>query len=231
MAHKPLFIADGHHRYETALTYRRMRRQQSGSGQAPQPYDSVLMLLTSMEDPGLTVLPTHRVLKSPLPPVDEIGRLLQGVCDITILTFTDATESATRAGFLDTLRAHGHQGPSFGFVSRGANAYLVRTLRAEHQDKLGDSPREQLDVSILHNEILTRLRVNTTSEDSVIYTKDDHEAIDMVHRGGQPAAVLLNPTKVEEVRAVAAAGERMPHKSTYFYPKPLTGLVINVMEE
>jgi len=86
-------------------------------------------------------------------------------------------------------------------------------------------------VSILHNEILTRLRVNTTSEHSVIYTKDDHEAIDMVHRGGQPAAVLLNPTKVEEVRAVAAAGERMPHKSTYFYPKPLTGLVIHVMEE
>jgi len=231
MAHKPLFIADGHHRYETALTYRRMRRQHAGAEQGPQAYDAVLMLLSSMEDPGLTVLPTHRVLTSPLPPVEEIKRLLRGVCDVTILSFTDATEPATRARFLETLRDREHQGASFGLVSRGANAYLVLTLLAEHHDKLGDSPREQLDVSILHNEILTRLGANTASEGSVVYTKDDQEAIDLVHRGDHPAAILLNPTKVDEVRAVAAAGERMPHKSTYFYPKPLTGLVMNVFEE
>lgn len=230
MAHKPLFIADGHHRYETALTYRRMRRK-AGAAQEPQPYDVVLMLLSSMEDPGLTVLPTHRVLTSPLPPVDEIKKRLQGICDLTLLPFTESTEPATRARFLDTLRDRGHQGPSFGLVPGGRNTYLVLTVRPEHQDKLGDSPREQLDVSILHNEILPRLGAHMTSEGSVIYTKDEQEAIDLVHREGRPAAVLLNSTKVDEVRAVAAAGERMPHKSTYFYPKPLTGLVMNVFEE
>ena len=233
MAGKPLFIADGHHRYETALTYRRMRRQQAGSGKetASQPYDSVLMLLSGMEDEGLTVLPTHRVLTSPLPAVDEIGKQLQGIFDIEVLSFTIGTEPAIRARFLETLRTRGEQGHSFGLVLRRANAYLILTMRAEAQARLADSPRDRLDVSILHNEILNRLGANTTEEGSIIYTKDDQEAIDLVQRGTHPAAVLLNPTKVDEVRAVAAVGERMPHKSTYFYPKPLTGLVINVMEE
>ena len=233
MAPKPLFIADGHHRYETALTYRRMRRQQAGASASNglQPFDTVLMLFSSLEDPGLTVLPTHRVLTTPLPATTEIRTLLKDVCEIEEVPIDDRNEQETRTHFLRALRSRTQAGHAFGLVQRGAHAFFVLTLRPEHCAKLGTSARETLDVSILHAEILPRLRADTASEASVVYTKDDQEAIDLVRRGTQPAALLLNPTKVSEVRAVAAAGERMPHKSTYFFPKPLTGLVMNVMEE
>jgi uncharacterized protein (DUF1015 family) len=224
MAPKPLFIADGHHRYETALTYRRMRRQQPGAPAptALQPYDAVLMLFASLEDPGLTVLPTHRVLTTPLPPIAEIRALLEEICVI---------EEAAPRTFLRLLREKGRAEHAFGLIQRGADGCFILTLRPEHRARLGTAARDTLDVSILHNEILTRLRANTATEGSVLYTKDDQEAIDLVRSGAQPAALLLNATRVAEVRAVAAAGDRMPHKSTYFFPKPLTGLVINVFEE
>jgi uncharacterized protein (DUF1015 family) len=233
MGPKPLFIADGHHRYETALTYRRMRRQEAGTpvSTALQPYDAVLMLFSGLEDPGLTVLPTHRVLTTPLPAIAEIRTLLREVCVIEEVPFRDHSEQEARHNFLRILRSKGHAHHAFGLVQLGVNAYFILTLRPEHRATLGPAARDTLDVSILHNEILTRLRANTAHEGSVVYTKDDREAIDLVRSGAQPAALLLNATKVDEVRAVAAAGDRMPHKSTYFFPKPLTGLVMNVMEE
>lgn len=224
MAPKPLFIADGHHRYETALTYRRMRRQQPGAPAptALQAYDAVLMLFASLEDPGLTVLPTHRVLTTPLPPIAEMRSLLREVCTI---------EEAAPGTFLRLLREKGRAGHAFGLIQRGSDGFFILTLRPEHRAGLGTAARDTLDVSILHNEILSRLRADTATEHSVLYTKDDQEAIDLVRSGAHPAALLLNATKVAEVRAVAAAGDRMPHKSTYFFPKPLTGLVMNVFEE
>jgi hypothetical protein len=189
------------------------------------------MLFSSLEDPGLTVLPTHRVLTTPLPGITEITALLRGVCDVEAFPFQEGNEPGARARFLRTLRSRGQDTHVFGLVLRGAQSYWVLALRNEHRATLGASARERLDVSILHSEILNRLHASTSSEGSVVYTKDDHEAIDLVRRGAQPAALLLNPTKVGEVRAVAAAGDRMPHKSTYFFPKPLTGLVLHVMEE
>jgi uncharacterized protein (DUF1015 family) len=233
MAPKPLFIADGHHRYETALTYRRTRRQQPGAP-APtglQPYDAVLMLFAGLEDPGLTVLPTHRVLTTPLPPIAEIRTLLKEVCLIEEVPFRHDGEPAARRNFLRILREKGQTHHAFGLIQRGAGGFFILTLRPEHRAGLGTAARDTLDVSILHNEILSRLRADTATEHSVLYTKDDQEAIDLVRSGAQPAALLLNATKVAEVRAVAAAGDRMPHKSTYFFPKPLTGLVMNVFEE
>lgn len=233
MGPKPLFIADGHHRYETALTYRRMRRQQAGApaSTALPPYDAVLMLFSSLEDPGLTVLPTHRVLTMPLPAIAEIRSLLREICVIEEVPFRDHSEQEARQNFLRTLRSKGHTRHAFGLIQRGVQGYFILTLRPEHHATLGTATRDRLDVSILHNEILTRLRASTANEGSVVYTKDEQEAIDLVVGGGQPAALLLNATKVDEVRAVAAAGERMPHKSTYFFPKPLTGLVMNVFED
>jgi uncharacterized protein (DUF1015 family) len=233
MAPKPLFIADGHHRYETALNYRRLRRAQAGSASFNelQPYDSVLMLCSGLEDPGLTVLPTHRVLTTPLPAIGDIKTLLKGVCEIEEFPFESGSEQETRTRFLRALRSRGQSAHIFGLALRGAPVYWILAFRSEQQATLGASARETLDVSILHNEILNRLHAGVSAEGGIIYTKDDHEAVDLVRHGGQPAALLLNPTKVSEVRAVAASGDRMPHKSTYFFPKPLTGLVLNVMEE
>ena len=94
---KPLFIADGHHRYETALNYQKLRRQQAGAPTGLHSYDSVLMLLTALEDPGLTVLPTHRVTTTALPSYDRVQSLLGTTFDLQEFPFTAATQAATRA--------------------------------------------------------------------------------------------------------------------------------------
>lgn len=232
MATTPLFIADGHHRYETALNYRRLRRQQE-SASAPgghRPYDSVLMLLGGLEDPGLTVLPTHRVLTTPVPPLDRLKTSLNVAFEIQEFPFHAANERGTRQQFIDQLRARGKSAPMFGLSLRGTDRYLLLTLRPSHRPSPSTSPRDRLDVSLLQQHVVTTLCPTQQQLEAIRYTKDDHEALDWVGQGTGEAALLLNATKVSEVQAVASAGERMPHKSTYFFPKPLTGLVINVME-
>ncbi len=230
MRNKPLFIADGHHRYETALNYQRLRRQQAGDQRELQPYDSVLMLLAPLEDPGLTVLPTHRVTTTPLPSANQIKETLGTTFEIHEFPFTASTQNQVRAQFLHSLRTDGRNAPVFGLALRDGARYCTLTLKPTHRPALQASPRTKLDVSLLQQLIVTKLCPTQQEQEAILYTKDDHEALDWVANGTGTSAFLLNATKVSEVQAVATAGERMPHKSTYFYPKPLTGLVINVMD-
>jgi uncharacterized protein (DUF1015 family) len=231
MNSKPLFIADGHHRYETALNYQRTRRQQDGAPSTLQSYDAVLMLLAPLEDPGLTVLPTHRVVTTPLPPYQTIVESLGEKFDLTEFPFTDAAKWAVRAQFIESLRTKGRSTPTFGLVIRGENRYVTLSLKPAYRPDAKASPRAKLDVSLLQQLVVTVLCPTQPEQEAILYTKDDHEALDWAANGTGTAALLLNATRVGEVQAVATAGERMPHKSTYFYPKPLTGLVMNVMEE
>lgn len=222
MKSTPLFIADGHHRYETALNYRRARRERAGTTRDAQPYDAVLMLFASLEDPGLTVLPTHRVLTTPVPPLADIKRLLGEAFDF---------DEIPPKQFLHTLRSRGQTAPVFGLALGGAASPWLLSVKPGHRSQAGASERDKLDVSLLQTLVMNKLCPKESDQHALLYTKDDHEALDLVARGTATAALLLNPTKVSEVRAVAAGGERMPHKSTYFFPKPLTGLVMNVMED
>lgn len=228
---KPLFIADGHHRYETALNYQKLRRQQAGSPDSQHSYDAVLMLLTSLEDPGLTVLPTHRVTTTALPPYDHVQSLLAATFDLREFPFTAATQAATRANFIEAMRTTGRTVPVFGLALKGDNRYVTLTVKPAHRPPAQASPRAKLDVSLLQQLVVAALCPTPQEQEAILYTKDDHEALDWVAKGTGTGALLLNATKVSEVQAVATAGERMPHKSTYFFPKPLTGLVMNVMEE
>ena len=230
MGPKPLFIADGHHRYETALNFQRLRRQQTGSSAGYQPYDGVLMLLAALEDPGLTVLPTHRVTTTPLPSYDKVRALLADQFELQEFPFTTGTQAAVRTQFIEALRANSSTVPMFGLALKGIDAYITLALKPSHRPPADASPRTKLDVSLLQQLVVTTLCRSQQEQEAILYTKDDHEALDWVARGVGTGALLLNPTKVSEVQAVARAGERMPHKSTYFFPKPLTGLVINVME-
>jgi len=231
MQSKPLFIADGHHRYETALNYQRLRREQAGSPASLQPYDGVLMLLSPLEDPGLTVLPTHRVTTTPLPPYQKIKALLGDKFDLQEFTFSAETKPSVRAQFLEALRTKGRTAPTFGLALNGEDRYITLSLKPAHRPQMQASPRAKLDVSLLQQLVVTTLCPTQQEQEAILYTKDEHEALDWASDGTGTGAFLLNATKVSEVQAVATAGERMPHKSTYFYPKPLTGLVINVMEE
>jgi uncharacterized protein (DUF1015 family) len=227
---KPLFIADGHHRYETALNYQKIRRQQAGSPVDQHAYDAVLMLLTSLEDPGLTVLPTHRVTTTTLPPYDHVQSLLGATFDLQEFPFTVTTQAATRAKFIEALRTHGRMVPMFGLALKGESRYVTLSLKPAHRPPAQASPRAKLDVSLLQQLVVAALCPTPQEQEAILYTKDDHEALDWVAKGTGTGALLLNATKVSEVQAVATAGERMPHKSTYFFPKPLTGLVMNLME-
>ncbi len=227
---KPLFIADGHHRYETALNYQKLRRQQAGAPTGLHSYDSVLMLLTALEDPGLTVLPTHRVTTTVLPSYDRVQSLLGTTFDLQEFPFTAATQAATRAKFIEAMRTTGRTFPVFGLALKGDSRYVTLGLKPAHRPPAQASPRAKLDVSLLQQLVVTTLCPTQEEQEAILYTKDDYEALDWVAKGSGTGALLLNATKVSEVQAVATAGERMPHKSTYFFPKPLTGLVINVME-
>jgi uncharacterized protein (DUF1015 family) len=231
MQSKPLFIADGHHRYETALNYQRLRREQAGSPAGLQPYDGVLMLLSPLEDPGLTVLPTHRVTTTPLPSYGKVKALMGEKFELQEFPFTGNTQTAVRAQFIEALRTNGRTVPTFGLALNEENRYVTLALKAAHRPTAQASPRAKLDVSLLQQFVVAVLCPTQQEQEAILYTKDDQEALDWVAGGTGTGALLLNATKVSEVQAVATAGERMPHKSTYFYPKPLTGLVINVMEE
>jgi uncharacterized protein (DUF1015 family) len=226
----PLFIADGHHRYETALNYQTLRRQQAGSPAGQHSYDAVLMLLTALEDPGLTVLPTHRVTTTALPSYDRVQSLLGTTFDLQEFPFTAATQAATRAKFIEAMRTNGRTVPVFGLALKGDSRYVTLSLQPAHRPPTHASPRAKLDVSLLQQLVVATLCPTQQEQEAILYTKDDHEALDWVAKGTGTGALLLNATKVSEVQAVATAGERMPHKSTYFFPKPLTGLVVNVME-
>ncbi len=230
MRPKPLFIADGHHRYETALHYQKQRRQQAGSTAEVQPYDQVLMLFTSLEDPGLTVLPTHRILTTPVPDAAGLTALLDPAFEIVPVPTKGLAQEEARRIFFQTLRERGRRQPCFGLAARGLDQFWLLALRPGHQLPPTASPRDRLDVSILQQQVIAKLCPTQETLEAIVYTKDEHEALDWVAKGTGQAALLWNATKVDEVRAVATAGERMPHKSTYFFPKPLTGLVLHVME-
>ncbi len=228
----PLFIADGHHRYESALRYRNAQRQEAGAKEA-LPSDWVLMYFSNLDDPGLTILPTHRMLPGPLPcSLSEFRQSLSETFTVDAIPFTAGTESSARAKFLSALQgARGTNAHVMGLIVRGESRYEVLTLNAAGLSRLGPSARERLDVSILQQMVFRgALRMETKDEERLIYIKDEEDVLAAMARGEGELAVLLNPPRVTEVKEVARAGDRMPHKSTYFYPKPLTGLVINAMD-
>jgi uncharacterized protein (DUF1015 family) len=189
------------------------------------------MLLAPLEDPGLTVLPTHRVTTTPLPSYEKLKALLHEKFDFQEFPFSGNTQTAVRIQFIEALRNNGRTVPMFGLALKGEQRYITLALNPAHRPTVQTSPRAKLDVSLLQQLVVNTLCPTQQEQEAILYTKDDHEALDWVANGTGTGALLLNATKVSEVQAVATAGERMPHKSTYFYPKPLTGLVINVMEE
>ncbi|HMK49556.1 MAG TPA: DUF1015 domain-containing protein [Thermodesulfovibrionales bacterium] len=207
LADKSIFIADGHHRYETAYEFYRemISKDPSVSG----PFDHVLMFLADMRDEGLTILPTHRLLKT-VP--EDLDRLLSEHF---------RTEPVDN-GFDISERLCGKK-DVFGFYKRGARIWHMLTYKGD--GNLSDVPAnlQDIDVMILH-ELIFKTLLHTTD---IGYEMDVERALDKIRNGQFEAAFFLNPTKVEDVEKSALSSVRMPPKSTYFYPKLMTGLVIN----
>lgn len=235
MRDKPLFIADGHHRYETALIYRNLMRETSGKGQYKDGQDElsldyVLMMCASMNDPGLKILPAHRVIKN-ISNFDPswVKDKLQTIFIIEPLGNEWPVDYITKK-LRDNKHSH-----VFVLYLGGENRFYFLKLKTEMiQDNkfdLGYTTWKYFDVGILHgivfDEILG-LKYDPQAKDTVIeYVKDETEAISLVKKMAYQMAFFLNPTRIEDLQMVAKDRQIMPPKATYFYPKLTTGLVIN----
>ena len=239
LADQPIFIADGHHRYDTALNYRNERRKAAGSFTGEEGYNYTAMFLARIEDPGLTVLPAHRALFNltnfdPRRFEDDLNQYF----NIERIDFDKKSEGKDLLTVLDTMAHRADHAHAFGMRVKGEHSYYLLTLRSEaDMDALlpAKSPAyRRLDVSILHHLIIDKLlgiRMETHKLGlNIEYIKDAEEADKRVHDGTAELVFFMNPTKVQEVKNVAAAGERMPQKATYFYPKLLTGLVMHKID-
>ena len=222
----PLVIADGHHRYETALNYSKWRREQDGGGSSDADYDYVMMYLSNIHSQGFTVLPTHRIVTDKcVANLDALTDRLQADFDIVERQVTPDMASE----FEKELKAAGEKGPSFGMYL-GDGAMSLLTLKKETMAKL-DGTLQQLDVTILQERILEKAlgisKEQVASKSAVCYMVDAGGAMELVDKGVAQATFLMNNTEVSQVMDVATSGGVMPQKSTYFYPKLISGLVFN----
>ncbi len=230
LSERPLLIADGHHRYETARAYRDVRRAAAGGdGEAPRPYDHVMALVACLDDPGTTVLGYHRVLRESSVPVADFRDRLRRIFAVTPVA--RAGEPAGRARLLTAMESAAGRGETaFGLALRGEEELsLVSRMRDSEGPLLS-----RLDVSVLHGSVLEGV-LGMTEDDfnrqrCIDYTSDPDRALALIASGSHAAAFLLNPTPPADVLAVARGGNVMPQKSTYFYPKLLTGLTFHAMD-
>ena len=238
MKDKQLFIADGHHRYETALNYQKVMQEKYPEKGRGASFNYVLMYLASMNQPGLSILPAHRLFVSL--PQFQMASFLERAADYFELVhfpFDKADNNQALTEFLDSLHSAGDRHFIGVYVSKDGQLVLLK-LRADvdHRGWLGQLPRplQKLDVAVLTELILKRLLKldeNTLNDETRIkYRHDVKEAIDQVDRGSFQVAFFLNHTKIEQLIEVADSSLFMPHKSTYFYPKVIDGSVINLLD-
>jgi len=233
MRDKTIFIADGHHRYEAALRFKNELKMRNTKFSEEESYNHIMMYFTPIEDKGLLVLPIHRVLRNlvyfdPLRFEKELERFFE----VKVYKASKRIALRARKKLMRDLEKKGAENHVFGLYS-GENRYYLLTLKDEKivEEMMDEEkPRtwKKLDVNILHYAVFDRiLGIAQETEDKVVYVKDEEEAVRQVDEEGCQAVFFLNPTKVEEITSIASKLEKMPHKSTYFYPKLLSGLVLN----
>ena len=229
MRDKKLIIADGHHRYETALTYRNERRA-GGDDTKLAAYDFVMMTFVNMDSSGLLILPTHRV----------VHRLSNFSTDsfragaAKFFTVDETDPNVRPEGVMAMLREAGHGGTAM-LAATGERAFLLsRPVPAEGIFKNVSLRQQSLDVVQLHKCLLEHVlgisEAAIRDQVNVTYIRDAGEALNLVRSGQANIAFLMNPVRMEQVRDIAFAGEVLPQKSTDFYPKLLSGLTIYALE-
>jgi len=232
MAGKKLYIADGHHRYETAIRYRNHLIEKgviddTGANEA----DYIMMMLVDMSSSGLVVFPTHRIIHSLSKfSANKIITASQEYFDISTTKSVDTAKQKLKAIYDEGEK---------GFVMYDGKKFYIMKLKDTSSMKEclpeASAALRQLDVSVLHKLVLEKLMgidaENMANGENLTYTRDIEEAVAAVDEGKANCCFILNPTRVSEIGEVAAAGEKMPQKSTYFYPKLTTGLVMNKLDK
>jgi uncharacterized protein (DUF1015 family) len=225
IADKPVFIADGHHRYETGLNYQKRLAAEGKLSGPDDPANFVLMTLVSMSDPGLLILPTHRLISGlgRMPKAELVAKLSS---QFEIKEFGKGPEAARAAW--DFIESSGDQ-ERIGFGTAADDEWIVASLRSDaRMDSLCPSQSAEwrsLGVSILRELVVKDL----LAAEAIAKFKYVHLLNEVLEDKGWDVAALVPSATMEHVQAIASGGETMPPKSTYFYPKLLTGMVVNPM--
>ena len=231
---KKIYIADGHHRYETALAYRDELKSKNPNHTGKELYNYVMMTLVDMKDPGLVVLPTHRMVNN-IKNFD-LDSLLEKfdknfiVEEYKVENYSLTKKQQTIQEILDKMGLHTfvlYSGERQSLYSLSLKS--VDVMREYHPNR--HSSYLNLDVSILHTLILDELldigEKELAEQKNLEYTHSITEGVDEVEKGNQQMTFFMSPTSVRQIQDVSLANEKMPQKSTYFYPKLITGLVFN----
>lgn len=236
MRRKIIFIADGHHRYEAAYYYKKLMSKKRAVINPERSRrinaDYVMMYFSNLASGGLKILPTHRAIRNiPKAELARLPMILQRYFTISqVSSQKELFSRLTQEGVSPPRGASQHL---FGLYLKGKGFYLLK-LKQKKILKM-DSCYSSLDVVILHNLILDKLlgiKEEKAGVQNILYTRDEQEAMRLVNNRKYDCAFFLNPPRPGQVSAIAGRSLRkMPHKSTYFYPKPLSGLVINKLEK
>ena len=227
---KTLLIADGHHRYETALNYRNFLGENAGEA------NYVMSYFTNMDD-DLLIYPTHRIITKWIEPY-VLLETVKKYFDVKDYTFTGANKTEVKQEFLKAIEKSSKDKITMGLYMKNVNKFYLLTLREDVNSILDEynvpDELKTLDLTVLHKVILTKELGFTDEEqmaqDGIKYIKVENEAFDMIDLGKAEASFIMAYPKIEDIKRISSAGYRMPQKSTYFYPKLLSGIVINPLQ-
>lgn len=231
-----IYIADGHHRYETALNYRNWVKENSPAFEENHPANFVMMSLSSMKDPGMVIFPAHRLLKEL--PVDAMDSLVdKAKAYFEVLSYSTESGLSEALSTFDAALAANADHNAIGLYIKGQNALNVLILKdgimkEMFADEFPEALRD-LDVTVLTRllmmEVLGFDQNRLDDAAKIGYATTTLAAVQAVQEDQADVAFILNPTKIEQVQRVSRLGLIMPRKSTYFYPKVGSGMVINLL--
>ena len=217
VADQQLFIADGHHRYKVALEYRKAKMAKKPDAKGSEPFNYAMTYFTNLESKDLKIFPMHRIIKKLDGSLDFISELFR----------VDKLNNKNDLNIM--LAKAGHNEHAFGLYRRGSIQLLrlKNKLMIEDRIKEGSKDYKSLDATILKNFILDRLGIKS---DDIKYTSDANVVFEQVDTYQADGGFIMNPVKIAQLKAIALNGERMPPKTTYFYPKVLSGLTVYKMD-
>lgn len=234
MSDKTLLIADGHHRYETAMNYRNYLKEQGI--QNPES-EYVMSYFTNLDDENLLVFPTHRIITKWIEPYVLLEKVKK-YFDIQEFEFDGKNKMEVKVKFLKAIEEANEKQISMGLYMKNVNKFYLLKLR-ENVDSILDEfevPEvlKKLDLTVLHKVLVSKEFGYTEEEQmaqaGIKYIKQESEAFDMIDSGKAEASFIMAYPKINDIKEISEAGYRMPQKSTYFYPKLLSGIVINPLK-
>lgn len=229
MADKTLLIADGHHRYETALNYSKINTNPEAQ--------YVMSYFTNLDDENLLVFPTHRIITKWIEPYVLLEKVKK-YFDVQDFEFNGQNKNKVKAKFLQAIEEANAKQISMGLYMKNVNKFYLLTLRKNVDSVLDEfevpDVLKKLDLTVLHKVLITKefgySEEEQMAQNGIKYIKQESEAFDLIDMGKAEASFIMAYPKIKDIKEISEAGFRMPQKSTYFYPKLLSGIVINPLK-